>query len=270
MDARPLIAALALAVPAVAASPAAAQSLCGTPPLPACPSPTPLPTATPSPTPPPATGPARAEVSLTASRSRLFYVSPERPRLRLSGRLRSSAPVRDVALELVGRTPSGRVALRVRTRTDAAGRYDFGLRPSVSADYQVRVRPRQDVEGRSVTRRVRLQPDVRVGNAADASGLRIRGVVLTPNPPRPAVRPGRATRGHFYLQLRGNAYFQRVGKAGVGPIRCDDVDCRRRSSYLVRERSLLRRAERVLVCFGGKPFRDAGSHGRCPARFDAG
>ena len=270
MDPRALIPALAVAAALAVAPAAPAQTVCGVPLTPPCPTPTPTPSATPTPTSTPSpSGPKPVEVSLSPSRTRLFYESPETPQVRFRGRLRSTASVREVRVQLVGRTRSGERALAARTITDQRGRYVFTARPEVNADYRVRVLPRQGLEGRSTSRRVLLQPAVRIRNSASLRGLRITGTVLTPQPKRIKVRPGPAARGHFYLRLRGNDYYQRVGTAEVGDIRCDKVECARRSSYLVRERRLLSRAERVLVCFGGKPYRDTGTRGRCPRRFSA-
>lgn len=241
---------------------------CGLPTQPPCPSPTPTPSATPGPSPQDDRAPA--QVSLRASRAKLFYESPDVPPVRFSGRLRSAGSVRGVGVRLVGRTASGREAVIRRTRTDRSGRFSFRVRPPVSAGYRVEIWPGQELRGRSVRRRVLLQPDVRIGNKVIGGGLRIKGAVLTPVPPRgPAVRPGPRTRGHFYLKLRDEAFFRRVGTARVGKIRCKAGECRRRTAHDVTERSLLRRAERVLVCFGGRPYRDVGTRGRCPARFAA-
>jgi hypothetical protein len=270
MDPKPLILAATVLAVLIPASHADAQ-VCGLPLLPPCPTatPTPSPTPQPTPTPSPSPGPGATLLTLVPSRSRVQYGLGAQ-KVRLRGRLQRSGRRARVRVVVVGHAPSGGRVLHKKARTNGKGKFSLTVTPQTTADYRAAVAPGQGFKARSRSARVVLLPEVRIDNKATQKGLRIIGRMIAPIPePGPDVKAGTAGRGHFYLRLEGEGFYRRVGQAPLGPVHCGPEECSRRTSYVERKRSILLRAERVLVCFAGKPLRDVGARATCPPRFSA-
>jgi hypothetical protein len=189
----------------------------------------------------------------------------------LSGRLVSAAAVARVKVRVLGRsTTFGRVTVRRTVTTDAAGAFEVRVRPTVTARYVASVVAGQPVAGSSRPLRVRAFPHTAVAVEARDGAAELLFTVRAPRRlafedgfRRPRV--GSARRAYFYVRLRGEERYRRVGRGALSRVRCQ-ATCVRTATFTLDEAATLRRTRDIGGCIRGTAFQGLGAWADCGAK----
>jgi hypothetical protein len=183
----------------------------------------------------------------------------------------SPAPVAGVQVRLLGRsTVFGRVTVRRTLTTGADGTFSARVRPTVNARYVAELVDGQALAGASRPRLVRAFPRTAVTIDPRAGAVALQFSVRGPRRlsfedgfRRP--RAGSATRAYFYVRLRGEARYRRVGRATLSGVRCG-ATCVRTAAFTLDDARTLRRTRNVGGCIRGAAFKGLGATAACGAK----
>jgi hypothetical protein len=212
-----------------------------------------------------------AQVRLTASPAAAVFDGRRGGMVTFSGRLVSTAAVARVRVQLLGRsTTFHRVTVRRTVKTDATGAFTLRVRATVNARYVASIAAGQAVSGKSPSLRVRAFPRTSVAidprDGAAQLLFTVRGprrLVFEDGFRRP--RAGSAERAFFYVRLRGEQRYRRVGRGKLSGVRCKTT-CARTASFTLDDPRTLRRTRNVGGCIRGAAFQGLGASADCGAK----